>query len=648
MERRESKKLLSYTEFEELCGPQLAGSGVPLELWGIVFDKLRHEVFDAGSAFQLASVQAESDDDSASEVMEGDGDVCDDSRADIASTTDQASPLVLASVRSLNATEDIWLLDHAWTFRIRQARNQLVQNELLRQRMGTMLLGDPHASVDAVYESLWAKASTYRVATDASLDEECCWYVMDEVGTAISLVASEEESNCRFVPLFSPTNNMAVSVLWITKPVEAGEMIKFCPMRERNSSPGIALFAHYLATAEGDREALEAQFLGAYALYHDTVTSQWNTAQHKLVRAEAPSGVVGARRVRVLSPTGGPYRVACDSEELVRNVRANDGDGEHQKYTFTPELHEADILWLTEFQAGGLPATSYPTALFVSQMGVESVLCHKGRLQRALRVMFGDPEWLPRTYDAASEMHLFVGDYLSRKASGENNLWISKPHCMARSMDMVVTDCLPLLLRQSETGPKLLCKYIDRPCLFHGRKFDLRVIVGVQQLLPTRRVFVYDRVWPRFALEPYDLNDLDMYEKHWTVMNYANEEKMINLLHADFIVAFDEQHGAGQWDVAMQRIRAMIAHVFDAVVADPSVTVAEYGVGLFGFDVILREDLWPMLLEATFAPDCHRACVQYPTFFADVFSTLLWNKPHNFTLLTDAADVEEIHVSRAA
>ncbi|CUI12382.1 Hypothetical protein, putative, partial [Bodo saltans] len=636
---------------EELCGPQLAGSGVPLELWGIVFDKLRHEVFDAGNAFQLASVQADNceSDGENSDVLEGSALETEntESKQD-ADATDQANeddeeasstPLVLAAHRSLNKCEDVWLLDHAWTFRIREARKHLEQNVALRQRMGTMLLGDADASVDRIYNSMWAKASTYRVATEASLDEECCWYVMDEVGTAISLVVSEEESNCRCVPLFYPMSNMAISVMWMTKSVEAGDMITFCPILERNLSPGIHPYVHFLATEEGDQDALEQQFMDAYDLYHDTVASQWaEVKQH--TNADALPTTSNAQEVRVLDAAAVvPYQVASDLEELVQNIRSDEDSS--KLFTFSPHLNEADIIWVTEFQ--------------VSQIGVESVLCHKGHLQRAVRTAYGDPEWLPRTYDAANEMHLFVGDYLTRKKNGQNNLWISKPHCMARSMDMVVTDCLPLLLRQSETGPKLLCKYIERPCLFQGRKFDLRVIVGVQQLVPHRRVFLYDRVWPRFALEQYDLNDLDMYEKHWTVMNYGNPERMINLLHKDFIVAFDEQHGAGRWELVMGRMRDMIGHVFDAVVADAAVksSIAPHGVTIFGFDVMLTDELTPMLLEATFSPDCHRACVQYPSFFADVFSTLMLNKPKNFTLMeqhstSNTTEVREVVVTRDA
>jgi hypothetical protein len=51
---------------------------------------------------------------------------------------------------------------------------------------------------------------------------------------------------------------------------------------------------------------------------------------------------------------------------------------------------------------------------------------------------------------------------------------------------------------------------------------------------------------------------------------------------------------------------------------------------IFGLDVMITEDFHPMLLEITYSPDCHRACVQYPTFFSDVFDTLFLGKVTNF------------------
>jgi hypothetical protein len=40
-----------------------------------------------------------------------------------------------------------------------------------------------------------------------------------------------------------------------------------------------------------------------------------------------------------------------------------------------------------------------------------------------------------------------VGDFYRRQAEGLDNLWIIKPPNMARSMDMIITDNLPVIIK---------------------------------------------------------------------------------------------------------------------------------------------------------------------------------------------------------
>jgi tubulin--tyrosine ligase-like protein 12 len=112
--------------------------------------------------------------------------------------------------------------------------------------------------------------------------------------------------------------------------------------------------------------------------------------------------------------------------------------------------------------------------------------------------VFGDTTFLMRTYDLDKELARFVGDYYQREKEGLDNLWILKPPNMARSMDMMITDNLPNIIRAMETGPKIAQKYISRPVLRRNRKIDLRYILLVKSISPLT-LFLYKNFWIRSA-----------------------------------------------------------------------------------------------------------------------------------------------------
>lgn len=107
---------------------------------------------------------------------------------------------------------------------------------------------------------------------------------------------------------------------------------------------------------------------------------------------------------------------------------------------------------------------------------------------------------------------------------------------MARSMDMIITDNLPLIIRNMETGPKIAQKYISKPVLRRGRKVDLRYILLVKSITPLS-LFLYKNFWIRSANNDYtvDRRHLSTYETQFTVMNYGKVSNFQQIKYKDFI-----------------------------------------------------------------------------------------------------------------
>lgn len=97
-----------------------------------------------------------------------------------------------------------------------------------------------------------------------------------------------------------------------------------------------------------------------------------------------------------------------------------------------------------------------------------------------------------------------------------------KPPNMARSIDMVITDNLSLIIKSMETGPKIAQKYIEKPVLRKGNKVDLRYILLVKSVNPLI-MFLYKHFWIRSSNNKYNIDRryLSTYETQFTVMNYG-------------------------------------------------------------------------------------------------------------------------------
>ncbi|KFK43033.1 hypothetical protein AALP_AA1G070000 [Arabis alpina] len=105
-------KIERLEDFVEVHGVLLAASGLPKKLYSRLFHKLASDTFDGGAHFQIEP--------------------CDDGRR---------RSLILTS-ESMPVDSDVFLIDHAWTFRLSEAYKQLQEIPGLAERMGSLMCVD--------------------------------------------------------------------------------------------------------------------------------------------------------------------------------------------------------------------------------------------------------------------------------------------------------------------------------------------------------------------------------------------------------------------------------------------------------------------------------------------------------------------------
>jgi tubulin--tyrosine ligase-like protein 12 len=88
--------VMGFEEFQQVHAVLLASAGVPASLHRLLFEKLSADVFDGGSFFRIEP--------------------CEDGV--------QQRRLIL-SCESMAKNSNVFLIDHAWSFRLSEARKQV-------------------------------------------------------------------------------------------------------------------------------------------------------------------------------------------------------------------------------------------------------------------------------------------------------------------------------------------------------------------------------------------------------------------------------------------------------------------------------------------------------------------------------------------
>ncbi|KAK9869307.1 hypothetical protein WA026_003059 [Henosepilachna vigintioctopunctata] len=575
---------------------QLASSGVPQYFWKAIYDKLSNQVFDIGGVVKLLKFEKEND----SEFQPNWG---------LQSTTliDKSDP------------NNVFLIDHAWTFRLDFARKQLLHTETLRKRMGNLLQLDydlpKNILVDEILKHMWSICFSYSISNADDIEDRLpIWYIMDEIGSAL---IHKDTPNCRIVPFFYSSENITYSLLFPIENINIGEFLcrDFVEDIHDANHRKIALLPwlpnnlddiSMIPIMPDQQYYLEGHIPESLPILDNLVNLNKNQSinlkvftQYSMVK----------------------QYLSCAPFELVENQ------------------DDADILWLTEHFKDFLKLSETPEK-FVNQFPFEYVITIKDLLaltcRRSNQENIEDywPKWMPITYNLKTELPNFVAYFKHRESKGLDNFWIMKPYNLARGMDTHITNNLNCIIRVSSTLPKIVQKYIENPVLFHRPechgyvKFDIRYVILLKSVKPLE-AYVYKKFFLRFANVPFTMDNFDIYEKHFTVMNYNADAELRHMLCEEFLLQWQEQYHQYEWHEVEQSICSMLKEILvQASSREPPCGIADspQSRALYAADIMLEWDkkrqIRPKILEINWTPDCKRACEYYSYFFNDIFKLL--------------------------
>merc|ERR1719193_2961001 len=265
--------------------------------------------------------------------------------------------------------------------------------------------------------------------------------------------------------------------------------------------------------------------------------------------------------------------------------------------------------------------------------------------------------FMPRTFVLPGDNKLLKKVWERRGAKGR---WILKPPALARGIGISVVNKYSKIPKNK---PLVVQRYVARPYLINGTKFDLRIYLLVTSINPLR-MYLYEDGLVRFASNKYSNDSKDVDDVYMHLTNYSINKKSSTYTSNEdsdscqghkwtlkSLWRYFEAEGIDH-TVVWEKVKDLM--IKTVISAESSMSnlfknnvSSRYSCyELFGFDILLDSKLKPWLIEVNISPSLHSASSLdldvKSNLSVEVFNMARYHIPNRMKLVEQRAIAEKM------